>query len=69
MEIIVILSCPLWLQEEHKDPFIPDQDNYRIHEWTGNKSCPKDKDFHNDSFGATIVSWTFLYSVVILVGK
>ena len=30
MEIIVILSCPLWLQEEHKDPFIPDQEYKKV---------------------------------------
>ena len=27
LEVIVILACPLQLQEEYKDPFIPDQDN------------------------------------------
>ena len=36
LEVIVILSCPLQLQEEHKDPFIPDQDNYRIQESSEN---------------------------------
>ena len=41
LEVIVILSCPLRLQEEHKDPFIPDQDNYRIQESSENKSCSK----------------------------
>ena len=41
MEIIVILSCPLRLQEEHKDPFISDQDNYRIQESSENKSSSK----------------------------
>ena len=41
LEVIVILSCPLWLQEEHKDPFILDQDNYRIQESSENKSCSK----------------------------
>ena len=40
-EVIVILSCPLQLQEEHKDPMIPDQDNYIIEESSQNKSCSK----------------------------
>ena len=39
LEVIVILSCPLQLQEEHKDTFIPDQDNYMIAESSENKSC------------------------------
>ena len=38
LEVIVILSCPLRFQEEHKDPFIPDQDNYRIQESSDNKN-------------------------------
>ena len=37
----VILSCPLQLQEEHKDPFIPDKDNYMIQESSENKNCFK----------------------------
>ena len=41
LEVIVILSCPLQLQEEHKDPLIPDQDNYSIQESLENKSCSK----------------------------
>ena len=41
MEVIVILSCPLQLQEKHKDPCIPDQDNYMIQESSENKSCSK----------------------------
>ena len=41
LEVIVILSCPLRLQEEHKDPFILDQENYRIQESSENKSCSK----------------------------
>ena len=41
LEVIVILSCPLQLQEEHKDPMIPDQDNYIIEESSQNKSCSK----------------------------
>ena len=41
LELIVILSYPLQLQEEHKDPFIPDQDNYMIEESSENKSCSK----------------------------
>ena len=40
-KVIVILSCPLQLQEEHKDTFIPDQDNYMIGESSENKSCSK----------------------------
>ena len=41
LELIVILSCPLQLQEEHKDPFIPDLDNYMIEESSENQSCFK----------------------------
>ena len=41
LEVIVILSCPPRLQEEHKDPLIPNQDNYRIQESSENKSCSK----------------------------
>ena len=41
LEVIDILSCPLQLQEEHKDPFIPDKDNYMIQESSENKSCFK----------------------------
>ena len=32
LEVIVILSCHLQLQEEHQDPLIPDQDNYIMQE-------------------------------------
>ena len=41
LEVVVILSCPLQLQEEHKDPCIPDQDNDIIEECSGDKSCFK----------------------------
>ena len=41
LEVSVILSCPLQLQEEHQDPCIPDQDNYMIQESSENKSCSK----------------------------
>ena len=30
LEVIVILSCLLQLQEEHQDPLIPDNDDYII---------------------------------------
>ena len=30
MEVIIILSYPPQLQEEHKDPYVLDQDNNRI---------------------------------------
>ena len=40
-KVIVILSCPLQLQEEHKDPCIPDQDNDIIEECSEDKSCFK----------------------------
>ena len=39
--VIVILSCPLRLQEEHKDPFILDQENYGIQGSSEIKSCFK----------------------------
>ena len=32
MEAIVILSCHLWLQEEHMDPFFPDQEYMKVQE-------------------------------------
>ena len=32
MEVIVILSYPPQLQEEHKDPFVLDKDNIIIQE-------------------------------------
>ena len=41
LEVIVILSCLLQLQEEHQDPLIPDKDNYMIGESSENKSCFK----------------------------
>ena len=41
MDVIVILSCPLQLQVEHQDSFIPDKDNYMIQESSENKSCSK----------------------------
>ena len=41
LEVSVILSCPLQLQEEHQDPLIPDNDDYIIQESSENKSCSK----------------------------
>ena len=40
-KVIVILSCHLQLQEEHQDPYIPDQDKYIIEECSEDKSCFK----------------------------
>ena len=40
-KVIVILSCPLQLQEEHKDPYIPDKDTNIIEECSENKSSFK----------------------------
>ena len=41
LEVIVILSYHLQLQEEHKDPLIPDQDDYILQESSENNSCSK----------------------------
>ena len=41
LEVIDILSCHLQLQEEHKDPCIPDKDTNIIEECSENKSCFK----------------------------
>ena len=41
MDIIIILSYPPQLQEEHKDPYVLDQDNNKIQQSFENKSCSK----------------------------
>ena len=41
MEVRVILSCPQQLQEEHKDPYVLDQDSNRIQQCLENKSYSK----------------------------
>ena len=41
MEVIVILSYPSQLQEEHKDPYVLDKDNKIIQGNVENKSCSK----------------------------
>ena len=41
MEVIVILSYPPQLQEEHKDPYVLDQDSNIIQQSFENKSCSK----------------------------
>ena len=38
---MVILSYPLQLQKEHKDPYVLDRDNNIIQESLENKSCSK----------------------------
>ena len=39
MEVRVILYYPPQLQEEHKDPYVLDQDSNRIQQSFKNKSC------------------------------
>ena len=41
MEVIIILSYPPQLQEEHQDPYVLDQDSNRIQQSFENKSCSK----------------------------
>ena len=41
MEVIINLSYPPQLQEEHKDPYVLDQDNNKIQQSFENKSCSK----------------------------
>ena len=41
MEVIDILPYPPQLQEEHKDPYVLDQDNNKIQQSFENKSCSK----------------------------
>ena len=60
MEAIVILSCHLWLQEEHMDPFFPDQDNCRINEMKVQETKVAQNESSLRSLSSTTPGGTFL---------
>ena len=57
LEVIDILSCHLQLQEEHKDPCIPDKDTNIIEECSENKSC----------FKWSIIMWGTINEVIVIL--